>query len=65
MKLTPEILLSAINDYCHLKHKNKQLTAEQIAWFADPENVFLMIFVTLTAPDELASQVKENISPWI
>ncbi len=65
MKLPPEILLSAINEYCHLPKNNKQLTDEQIEWFADPENVFLMIFIALTAPKELSSQINENIHPWI
>ncbi|MGB5446513.1 MAG: plasmid pRiA4b ORF-3 family protein [Psychromonas sp.] len=65
MQLTPEILIEAIHDYCHLSNKKKKLTNEQIEWFAEPENVFLMIFFTVTAPDEIVVEVKKDIHPWI
>ncbi|WP_323853514.1 plasmid pRiA4b ORF-3 family protein [Xenorhabdus koppenhoeferi] len=64
MKLTPEKLCSAINEYSHKPEKQRQLTPEQMQWFTEPENVFLLINMALTIPEEAMDDIGDAINSW-
>ncbi|AYA41612.1 plasmid pRiA4b ORF-3 family protein [Xenorhabdus nematophila] len=65
MKLTPEKLFTAINEYAHQPEKKRYLTPKQVQWFADPENVFLLIAIVLTIPEEVMDKIGDSISNWV
>ncbi|WP_416777031.1 plasmid pRiA4b ORF-3 family protein [Xenorhabdus budapestensis] len=65
MKLTPEKLFSAIEEYALQPEKQRHLTPRQVQWFANPENVFLMITTALTLPKETMDDIGDSVQDWI
>lgn len=65
MQLSPEQLLSALEQYIELPETRRRLTAEQVSWFTNPENGFLLIYACLTASAEMVADIGDNIGPWL
>ncbi|OTA15346.1 plasmid pRiA4b ORF-3-like family protein [Xenorhabdus vietnamensis] len=65
MKLTPEKLLSAIEKYAHTPEKKRILSQTQMGWFSDTENVFLLISLVLTLPEEMMTEMGDSINNWV
>ncbi|MDX7986358.1 plasmid pRiA4b ORF-3 family protein [Xenorhabdus sp. 12] len=65
MKLTSEKLLTAIEEYDHLPEKQRILSSNQVQWFSEPENVFLLISSVLTLPDEMMDKIGDSVDTWV
>ncbi|MGR5239087.1 plasmid pRiA4b ORF-3 family protein [Vibrio alfacsensis] len=65
ISLTPEQLVSALSQFVQLPPAQRKLSSEQIAWFHNPENVFLLLYMAFTAPDEIVDDIHEDIIPWL
>ncbi|MGF1689255.1 plasmid pRiA4b ORF-3 family protein [Photobacterium japonica] len=62
--LSPERLLQALVDYARQPEPRK-LSTEQVAWFAQPESVFMLYYTVLSLPDELADAVMPACLDWV
>ncbi|MDC9582577.1 plasmid pRiA4b ORF-3 family protein [Xenorhabdus sp. PR6a] len=65
MILTPEKLLSAITKYANTPEKQRAISSQQMDWFSEPENVFLLISLVLRLPKEIMSQMGYSITSWL
>ncbi|WP_323866591.1 plasmid pRiA4b ORF-3 family protein [Xenorhabdus szentirmaii] len=65
MKLTPEKLIAAIEEYARLPEKQKILTEEQRQWFDEPENIFLLIALVLTLSEETMDKIGDSVNTWV
>ena len=63
--LTPEQLIQAFEHYIQTPIEQRKISAEQVAWFYDPENVMLLLYFCFTAPDEIVETWQDDITPWL
>lgn len=64
MKLTPEKLSSAIEEYANQPENKRHITPQQVQWFYDPENVFMMFTLAITVPQETMDDIGDCIKDW-
>ncbi|PHM38494.1 conserved hypothetical protein [Xenorhabdus innexi] len=65
MKITPEKLFSAIEEYANKPEKKRKLTPQQTSLFSDPENVFMMITLVLSIPEDTMDDIGESVKDWL
>ncbi|MCC8368306.1 plasmid pRiA4b ORF-3 family protein [Xenorhabdus sp. PB61.4] len=65
MKITPEILSSAIEEYAKKPEQKQQLTPQQTRWFSEPENVFMLITLVITLPEETMDDIRGAVKDWL